>query len=141
MKAVLLPIASALVLCAASASAADYVYSLPLGTPLDESVRYGFDDTVAFTPASSGVYSVDVVPSTVYGGCSTRYCHSKWSIVTTISSEVLTDGTNAWPLTDGNVSQAMAAGMPYVLHVSGVGTGTGIYAGYGAYSVTVVRVR
>jgi hypothetical protein len=143
MKSILRPIASALVLCAASACAcaADDVYALPLGTPLDESVRYGFDDTVTFTPASPGVYSVDVVPSTVYGGCSTRYCHSKWSIVTTITSEVLTDGTRQWPLTDGNVSQAMAAGVPYVLHVSGVGTGTGIYAGYGAYSVTVVRVQ
>ena len=134
-------IAVALLCLSAGATAADYVYLLPLGTPLNESVRYGFDDTVTFTPPGSGVYNVDVVASTVYGGCSTRYCHSKWSIVTTISSEVLTDGTSAWPLTDGNVSQAMVAGVPYVLHVSGVGTGTGIYAGYGAYGVTVVRVQ
>jgi hypothetical protein len=141
MKAILLPMASALALCAASASAADYVYPLPLGTALHESVRYGFDDTVTFTPATSGVYSIDVVPSTVYGGCSTRYCHSKWSIVTTMTAETLTDGTSAWPLVDGNVSRAMAAGVPYVLHLSGVGTGTGIYAGYGAYAVTVVRVQ
>jgi hypothetical protein len=140
MKKTPLAVAATLLTLAASAGAADYVYSLPLGTPLDESVRYGFDDTVTFTPAVSGVYNVDVTASTVYGGCSTRYCHSKWSIVTTITSASLTDGTSSWPLTDGSVTQAMTAGVPYVLHLSGVGTGTGVYAGYGAYSVSVARL-
>jgi hypothetical protein len=126
---------------ATGACAADYVYSLPLGTPMDESVRYGFDDTVTYTPKESGVYGVDVVPSTVYGGCSTRYCHSKWSIVTTMTSEILTDGGSSWPLSEGNVTVTMVAGVPYVLHLSGVGTGTGVYAGYGAYSVSIARLQ
>lgn len=126
---------------AAGASAADYVYQGPLGTALHESVRYGFSDTIAFTPATSGVYNVDVVPSTVYGGCSTRYCHSRWSIVTTMTSEYLTDGSRSWPLSEGNITQAMTRGVTYVLHLSGVGTGTGIYAGYGAYSVSVALVH
>lgn len=137
----LLIAAPLLLLLAAGASAADYVYSLPLGTPLDESVRYGFDDTITFTPTASGVYNVDVLPSTVYGGCSTRYCHSKWSIVTTMTSEYLADGSGTWPLSNGSVTRAMTAGVNYVLHVSGVGTGTGTYAGYGAYSVSVARVQ
>ena len=141
MKTSQLPVAAVLLLLAASASAADYVYLLPLGTPLNESVRYGFDDTVTFTPTDSGVYNIDVVPSTVFGGCSTRYCHSKWSIVTTMTAEYLTDGTLSWPLAQGNVTQALVAGVPYVLHLSGVGTGTGVYAGYGAYSVSIARLQ
>jgi hypothetical protein len=134
-------IAIALLCLSAGATAADYVYLLPLGTPLNESVRYGFDDSVTFTPPESGVYNVDVVASTVYGGCSTRYCHSKWSIVTTITSETLTDGSGTWPLVQGNVTLPMAAGVPYVLHLSGVGTGTGVYAGYGAYSVSIAQLQ
>ncbi len=141
MRSTSLPFAAALLLSTAGAFAADYTYNLPSGTPLDESVRYGFDDTVTFTPDVSGVYNVDVVAATVYGGCSTRYCHSKWSIVTTITSETLTDGSGTWPLTDGNVTLAMTAGVPYVLHLSGVGTGTGVYAGRGAYSVSVARLQ
>jgi hypothetical protein len=117
------------------------VYLLPPGTPLNESVRYGFDDTVTYTPAESGNYNVDVVPATVYGGCSTRYCHSKWSIVTTMTSEYVTDGATSWALAEGNVTLAMVAGVPYVLRLSGVGTGTGAYAGYGAYSVSIARLQ
>jgi len=135
MKATPLSIALVLLTCAAGARAADDVYAQPLGTPLEESVRYGFDDTITFTPTTSGLYSVDVVPSTVYGGCSTRYCHSKWSIVTTMTAEVLTDPAGSAPLVDGNVTRALVAGVPCVLHLSGVGTGTGVYAGYGAYTV------
>jgi len=141
MKSTQLPIAAALALLASGACAADYVYDLPLGTPLQESVRYGFDDTVTYTPTAAGVYNIDVTASTVYGGCSTRYCHSKWSIVTTITNETLTEGKSAWPLTDGNVTLTLAAGVPVVLHLSGVGTGTGVYAGYGAYSVSVARLQ
>ena len=141
MKATPLSIALVLLSCAATASAADYVYTLPPGTPLDESVRYGFDDTITFTPAVSGNYVVDVVPSTVYGGCSTRYCHSKWSIVTTMTSETLTDPAGSTPLTYGNVTRALVAGVPCVLHLSGVGTGTGTYVGYGAYAVTFALLQ
>ncbi len=136
-----LPIAAALLLLCAGASAADYVYTLPLGTRLNESVRYGFDDTVTFTPTVSGVYNVDAAPSTVYGGCSTRYCRSKWSIVTTITSETLSGGRNTWPLSEGNVTLTMVAGVPYVLHLTGVGTGTGIYTGYGAYGVSIAKLQ
>ena len=141
MKLTPLLVAAALLPCAAGASAADYVYTLPLGTPLHESVRYGFSDTVTFTPSVSGVYNVDVVPSTVYGGCSTRYCHSKWSIVTTMTSEYVTGDAGTSPLTNGNVTLSMTAGRAYVLHLSGVGTGTGVYVGYGAYSVSVARLH
>ncbi len=139
MKTSQLSITAALLVISATASAADYVYTLPLGTPLDESVRYAFDDTVTFTPPASGRYDIDVVASTVYGGCSTRYCHSKWSIVTTITSDYLTHGSSTWPLVEGNVTLSMVAGVAYVLHLSGVGTGTGVYAGYGAYRVSIAQ--
>ena len=141
MKSPSLLIAAPLLLLAGGASAADYVYLVPLGTPLDESVRYGFDDIVTFTPTVSGVYNIDVLPSTVYGGCSTRYCRSKWSIVTTMTSEYLTDSSSTWPLSNGSVTQTMTQGVDYVLHLSGVGTGTGSHAGYGAYAVTVARLH
>jgi hypothetical protein len=141
MKTSRFPIAAALLLVVASASAADYVYLLPPGTPLNESVRYGFDDTVTYTPVESGDYNFDVVPSTVYGGCATRYCHSKWSIVTTMTTEYVTDGATSWALAEGNVTLTLVAGVPYVLHLSGIGTGTGAYAGYGAYSVSIARLQ
>lgn len=126
----------ALLLAASTvASAADY--TVTTDARLAEGVQYGFSDTVTFTPTVSGVYSVDVVLSTIYAGCGTRYCHSKWSIVTTLSAAYIGD-VNLLPL--GNATLAMTAGVPYVLHLSGVGTGTGIYAGHGAYSVGVVKL-
>jgi hypothetical protein len=127
-------LALALSLFATLATAADYTATI--GTPLHASVRYGFDDTVSITPAVSGTYSIDVVPSTVYGGCSTRYCRSKWSIVTTLTAANVGDVSL---LPNGNASIPMTAGTTYVLHIAGVGTGTGIYAGYGAYTVNVAK--
>jgi hypothetical protein len=58
-----------------------------------------------------------------------------------MTTEYLTDGTTSWPLAQGNVTQALVAGVPYVLHLSGVGTGTGVYAGYGAYRVSIARLQ
>lgn len=126
----------ALTLLAAStlASAADY--TVTAGTPLHESVQYQFDDTVTFTPLESGTYSIDVVPATVFGGCSTRYCRSKWSIATTLTAAYVGD-VNLLPL--GNASIPMQAGVAYVLHLAGVGTGTGAYVGQGAYAVNVAK--
>lgn len=127
-------IALTLSLFATLASAADY--TVTAGIPLHESVKYQFADTVTFTPDVSGVYNIDVVPATVFGGCSTRYCHSKWSIATTITAAYVGD-VNLLP--NGNASIPMQAGVAYVLHLAGVGTGTGVYVGQGAYAVNVAK--
>lgn len=129
-------LAIAFALFAGLAHAADY--TVTEGAPLKESVRYGFDDTVTFVSQVDGVYNVDVVPTTMYLGCAVRYCRTRSSIVTTFTNATI-GSVNLLPA--GNASIPMQAGTSYVLHLSGVGTGTGSYAGFGAYAVSVAKVQ
>jgi len=115
------------------AQAADY--TMPAGGTLSVPVQYAFSDTITFTPIVGGSYSVDVVPQTVFFGCSTRTC-KKSSIQTAITSEYL----GSWPLVSGNVTQELQAGVPYTLSVTGYGHGTGNFTGQGSYTVGVQRI-
>lgn len=126
-------LALAALLFAAVAHAADYTMS-PDGS-MSARVQYAFADNVTFTPIVGGIYSVDVVPQTVFYGCSTRTC-KRSSVQTSITSEYLA----SWPLVNGNTTQALLAGVPYTLHIVGQGMGTGLYAGIGAYTVGIKRL-
>ena len=119
---------------ATPALAADYTYNVPLGTALNEAVLNNFSDNISFTPTVSGNYNVDIFANNANGGCSTRYCHSKWTI--SISFTVASVGAVSL-LPNGNATMFMQAGTTYVLNVQGTGTGTGTHAGQGAYGVSI----
>jgi len=126
-----------------AAHAADYAYT----GPSNYSVYGAFADNIHFMVDSTATYTMQAKSYKAIIACSTRYCKSPGTIYGLVTSAQLQDeaGTAIADLpasatSTGNFTSTLSL-QPgaYVLHVTGMGQGTGKYLNVGQYSVSITR--
>jgi hypothetical protein len=126
-----------------SAHAADYVYN----GPTNYSVNGPFSDDIHFVVDNAAHYNLLAKSYRATIACSTRYCRSPGTIYGLVTSAQLQDeaGTAVADLQASTTSTGNFSGTldlqpgAYVLHVTGIGEGTGKYLNVGQYSVSITR--